>query len=464
MEIGEPVASSTPETVDESGPAKFAIVEFVQVATFKGSEQSGLPAGGRQYVNLNDKTDPARAHPDYGRFIQLKARVKCVEGNQSPASQTVYWSYIAGKKNRAGLASAEREGFDSGGGPNTKSVTTDGNGWTPAVKFWLSAYGGDEFEVAASLTPTSGEKPERKTGTYSVWRRIFYDLLEMKTSDGKDKYALPAPIRAKIRAAFEDVFIQLLDTGQRALGDYHDNFDEVEKAFKWADGYCTADGVPLKLHICVVDRAIPFAGPYGAQQQFSEADADAVVFTSSAKISAYDYSGHAWLVKKEYLDGTTWKTLPAKVTLDGSRGDRKYIVDFTGTPLSPSSTKKIRVRITYMQPGSYGGWGGANSLHLVICRGTYEDMMSKSAADKQITVACIHEPGHAMGLVSATAAWHDALHSAHCSYATCTMWYQSSPGNERFHNEGTSDPGCRTFLRQKALDKNAMQPSWKFTR
>jgi hypothetical protein len=39
------------------------------------------------------------------------------------------------------------------------------------------------------------------------------------------------------------------------------------------------------------------------------------------------------------------------------------------------------------------------------------------------------------------------------------MWFESSPGNERFHNEGTSDPGRRTFLRQKALDKNAMQTS-----
>jgi hypothetical protein len=459
----QPGTDKPPGPADDFKPATFAIKEFVQVVQFNGAEKSNSVMGGRQYVNLDDKTDPSKAHPEYGRFIQLKVRIQCLEDSQSPAGQTVYLSHLPGAKNRTGLAAGDREGFGSAGGSATTSVTTDTNGWTSVVKFYLSGYGGDEFSVVASLVAKSSPS-DPKTPPYIVWRRIFYDVLEMKTKDGAGKYELSAAIQTKVKAGFDNVFIELLDTGKRALGDYRDNFDEVEKAFKWADGYCTADGVPLKLHICVVDRAIPFAGPYGAQKKNVEEDADGVIYTSRRKISAYDYSGHAWLVKKEYLDGTTWKPLPAKVTLDGSRGDRKYIVDFTGTPLSPSPTKKIRVRITYMQPGSYGGWGGANSLHLVLCRGTYEDMMSKSDADRQITVACVHEPGHAMGLVNAKAAWHDARHSSHCKYRACTMWFESSPGNERFHNEGTSDPGCRTFLRQKALDKNAMQTSWKFPR
>ncbi len=448
---------------DDFKPSTFAIKELVQVVQFNGSEKNVPVNGGRQYINLDDKTDLSKAHPEYGHFIRLKARVQCLEGSQSPAGQTVYFSNLPGAKNRAGLSAGDREGFGSAGGSATTSVTTDANGWTPEIKFYLSGYGGDEFAVAASLVAKSSASDPR-TGTYVVWRRIFYDILEMKTKDGAGRYELSPAIQARVKAGFGDVFIDLFDTGKRALGDYHDNFDEVEKAFKWADGYCSADGVPLKLHICVVDRAIPFAGPYGAQKKNIEEDVDAAVYTSKRKISAYDFSGHAWLVKKEYLDGTIWKPVSAKITLDGSRGDRKYIVDFTGTPLSPSPTRKIRVRITYMQPGSYGGWGGANSLHLVLCRGTYEDMMSKSDADKQITVACIHEPGHAMGLVNIAATWHDARHSSHCKYRSCTMWFESSPGNERFHNEGTSDPGCRTFLRQKALDKNAMQTSWKFPR
>jgi hypothetical protein len=44
-------------------------------------------------------------------------------------------------------------------------VTTNGKGWTPVFKFWLSAYGGDEFSVVASLTPTSSPS-DAKTGTY----------------------------------------------------------------------------------------------------------------------------------------------------------------------------------------------------------------------------------------------------------------------------------------------------------
>lgn len=455
MENGTPSADKPKPT--------FVIAEFVQVFQYKGSETLMSPVGGRQYINLDENTDSTKAHPEYGRVVQFKVRVQCLEGSASPAGQAVYLTSIPGGKNRAGLAAADREGLGSAGGSATTSATTDANGWTPAIRFYLSTYGGDEFVIAASLAPASTSS-DLRSGTYVVWRRIFYDVLEMKRQDGKGKYELSPAIEAKVKAGFEDVFLELHDLGNRALGDYHDNFDEVEKAFKWADGYCTSGGVPLKLHICVVDRVVPWAGPYGAKQRSREEDADAVVFTSTARIPAYDYSGHTWLVRKEYLDGTTWKALPAQVSLDGTRGDRKFIVDFRGTSLAPSPTTKIKVRITYMLAGSYGGWGGANSLHLVLCRGTYEDMMSKSDADKQIAVASLHEPGHAMGLVSSGAVWHDNAHSAHCKYAGCTMWYESSPGNERFHGESTSDPGCRTFLRQKVLDKNAMQSSWKFPR
>jgi hypothetical protein len=303
-------------------------------------EVSKIPKGWPQYVNLDEKTDSSKPHPNYGRFIQLKVRVQCSDGSTSPAGQTVYLSYVAGGKNRTGLAAADKEGFGSAGGPSTTSVTTDGKGWTPVIKFWLSAYGGDEFSVVASLTPTSSPS-DAKTGTYVVWRRIFYDVLEMKTKDGAGKYELSPAIQAKVKAGYQDVFIDLYDNGKRALGDYHDNFDEVEKAFKWADGYCTADQVPLKLHICVVDR-VHSVGWYVWCQGATQVRKMPPMLSSirrRAKISAYDYSGHAWLVKKEYQDGTTWKTLSAKVTLDGSRGKRKFIVDFTGTSLIPSPTK-----------------------------------------------------------------------------------------------------------------------------
>lgn len=470
MEMGEPISATFPPASECVAP-KYALVAIAEVVKVGGADQEQPAIGRRQYVNLDENTEPTQPHPDYGRFIRLKARVICTGSGASPAAQTVYWSYTSAGTNRAGLPAAEKEGFDSAGGPATTTATTDASGWTQPVKFFLSQYGGDRFDIVASLTPSSGTGGERTVAGYETWRRLFYDIVEMKTKDGVGKYELPNAIQTKVRAGYADVFIDLQDTGKRALGDYRDNFDEVEKAFKWADGYCTADGVPLKLHISVVDQTLPFAGRYGASQKFVEADADAVRFTSSSKIRPYDFSGHTWLVKKEYFDGSVWRPLNADVTLDGTRGARKFIIDFgTATvanplaPLAPSPAKKIKVRITYMEPGSYGGWGGSNSLHLIICRGTYEDLMSSAQADQQIVVACIHEPGHAMGLVQAAQAWHSAAHAAHCTYSDCTMWYASSPGNERFHPETKSDPGCRTFLRQKILDKNAMQTSWKFPR
>jgi hypothetical protein len=464
MEIGEPVSICNSPTSEQPEYTLVQIVEVVKV----GSADKDQPAvGRRQYVNLDENTDPSNSHPEYGRFIRLKARVMCTNGS-SPAGQSVYWSYVAGN-NRNGLSTTEKEGFNSAGGPATTTATTDDTGWTPPVKFYLSQYGGDTFDIAASLTASSGSKSELKVIGYETWRRIFYDITEMKTSDGNGKYDLPIALENKIKTAFSDVFIDLYDTGKRNVGEYQDDFDEVEKGFKWADKHCTSDGVPLKLHICIIDRAIPFTGPYGAKQKQVEVEANSDKFTSPDKIQPYDFAGHNWLVKKEYFDGTAWHSLYADVTLNGARGARKFLVDFSNppiplAPLQPSTANKIKIRITYMEAGCYGGWGGSNSLHLLICRGIYEDILTRAQANQQITVACIHEPGHAMGLVGASNAWHDAVHQAHCIYNDCAMWWQSSPGNERFHPETKSDPGCRTLIRQKNLEKSAMSTAWKFPR
>lgn len=465
MQIGESVSVAPPSHSAKEGGGEFEIVEVAEVVMTDGAEQRQNPRGRKQYVNLDANSDPSHPHAEFGRVIKLRVRVAWVSASESrsPGGQPVNWRFVAASGNRGGLTGDDREGFDGPGGAGTKTVTTDDDGWTPIVEFFLSRYGGDEFDVYASLTAASSSA-DPHFGTYVVWRRLFYDILEMKKADGNGKYELPLAIQSRVKAAFEDVFLELKDTGKRALGDYHDNFEDVEKGFKWADPYCATDEVPLKLHICVVDHATPLGGPYGAMQKQIEEDADTPRFRSTSKIYPYDFSGNPWLIKSEHLDGTEWKELAAKVTLDGTRGDRSFIVDFAGTALAPTVNSKVKVRLTYLQAGKYGGWGGSNSLHLLICRGTYEEMMPRANADQQIAVACIHEPGHAMGLVDTAAAWHDLAHSAHCTHRSCTMWFASTPGNERFHPESVSDPGCRTALRQRNLDKHAMQSAWKFPR
>lgn len=44
------------------------------------------------------------------------------------------------------------------------------------------------------------------------------------------------------------------------------------------------------------------------------------------------------------------------------------------------------------------------------------------------------------------------------------FWQNSFSRGHLYHPESKSDPGCRTFLRQKNLEKSAMQSSWNFPR
>lgn len=414
----------------------------------------------RQYVNMAQGANPTH----HGRNIIITAEVK-------PKKQgiTVYWTLEEPRppktSNRAGLAADKRAKLSS----SSSSTEADG---IAEVTLTPSVYGGDRFRVGASLL--SGKRPKKHSGWFRVYQKLYYDIAEMKTKDGTSKYALPVALQNRIKAGFKKAFIELKDTGKRHLGDYKDNFDTVEKGFQWGDTYCAGNGVPQKVHFCVIDTTAPRSGTSGATTETVEEEADTTPFTSSGKIRPYDFTGHNWLIKAQYETYTSgffgqltkeWKDFaPGKVTLVGTRGRRKFKVDFSGSERTPSAGNKVKVRIQYLQPGSYGGWGGSNCLHLLICRGEYEDLMTRAEADRQIIVACLHEVGHAIGLVDASAAWHDAPHRGHCKFNSCTMWHASSPGNEAFHYETTSDPGCRTFVRETELTKGELQSKWKFPR
>jgi len=412
----------------------------------------------RQYVNMTQGVNRTK----HGRKITIKARIK-----PRKTGIRVEWTLDTPDPpqaaNRAGLPPAKRAFLSA------VSSVTDAKG-IAEVTLTLSTYGGDRFRVGARIKGRM--KYKKYSGWFHVWRKLYFDIAEMKTKDGAGKYGLSAAIVNRIKTGYAKGFIELKDTGKRHLGDYKDNFDTVEKGFKWGDKYCANNGVPQKVHFCVIDHASPLLGSYGAKTKWVAEEANTTPFTSTAKIRPYDFAGHNWVVKVEYEDTIsvlgvsvkTWKAFTPKVEMVGTRGKRKFKIDFTGTGLTPSSANKVKFRLTYLQAGSYGGWGGSNCLHLLICKGEYLDLTTEANANNQIVVACMHEVGHAMGLVPSTVAWHDASHSAHCKYNKCTMWFESSPGNEAFHDEATSDPGCRTFVRETELTKNVLQPKWKFPR
>src|SRR5438046_1703475 len=71
------------------------VAELCEVFTQAGAEQPPQAVKARkQYVNLDDETDPAVPHPEFGQYIGLKARLKWKDGdpNRSLAGKVVYWS------------------------------------------------------------------------------------------------------------------------------------------------------------------------------------------------------------------------------------------------------------------------------------------------------------------------------------------------------------------------------------
>lgn len=141
----------------------------------------------KQYINLGKDIDGSEnRHPEYGRAIELRARI---EGGGSLAGHTVKFRYAltGGKSRPPGLTGGIKEGFGSAGGAVTATSTTDADGWTSTVKFYLSQYAGDQFEIFAQLADGGTEK---SVGKYEVWRKFWYQVTRTAT------HVVPAPTKS----------------------------------------------------------------------------------------------------------------------------------------------------------------------------------------------------------------------------------------------------------------------------
>lgn len=424
----------------------------------------------RFYVNQD--ADEASHH---GRFFTVKATI-----DEKRKDVPVSFELQAPATNKSGLAAKDKatilaaaDKTDAAAVQTTVSTKTDVNGVATA-HLRLSTVGGDQFSVTATTAPSHKLK-DKKPGVVSskrllVWQKLYFDVVEMKRPTGGGVFEWKAAIEAKVIAAFADAFVELKDTTKRHKGDYVRNFESVDDGMTWADRFTDGAGAPWKVHFCIVDSAHPAAGTYGATETIYAEAATSPNFKMSQMILPHD-TVPGWLVKAEFKkrDGT-WATFGAgKVTLDGTRGYQKIDVDFAGSGVVPSLVRPVPVRVKYKKAFPAGGWGGTGDLHLLICRGFYEDNDTKgmqvSPPDQEITTACIHEPGHALGLVPATAAWHDAVNSAHCKVGTCAMWYQSVAGNFKFHPETAAKPdSCRAMIRRGMFVRSYMATNWKWPR
>lgn len=187
---------------------KVTLVELVEVVT-RGTEGVVTGAGSasgklstvcdraakngeayKQYVNVDKDVEGAdKRRPEHARYIELKARIE-VEGD-SLAGKSVKFSYEVpgkGKWRPAALTGAPAEGFGSAGGAATLTVTTNDEGWTDTVKFYLSQYAGDQFRISAEALDDPGNK--KQTKSYEVWRKFWYQITRAET------HVVPAPAKS----------------------------------------------------------------------------------------------------------------------------------------------------------------------------------------------------------------------------------------------------------------------------
>jgi hypothetical protein len=215
---GSPTASCP---VDKKG--KVTLVEIVEVVsrspegvvtgataasgklatTTARSEMNG--AAYKQFINLDKDIEGAtKRHPEYSRYIEVKARVEVEGGSLAGKSVKFTYDLTKGKARPAALTGAPAEGFGSAGGAATHTGTTDDQGWTETVKFYLSQYAGDQFKIIAEATEDPGNK--KQTKAYEVWRKFWYQITRA------DTHVVPAP--SKSITAYKTVHADMLATDE----------------------------------------------------------------------------------------------------------------------------------------------------------------------------------------------------------------------------------------------------------
>jgi hypothetical protein len=393
---------------------QFKVVELVEVVTHKGAETSQPSTARHQYINLDSSVTPDAPHPEYGRAIKFKARVEWISGDKSKplSGKSVHWYSKPGGGNKAGLAGQDKEGFVSAGGDASQSVTTTADGWTPVVTFHLSQYGGDQFTVYA--TEDSAKKGGRPSGTFTVWRKLWFEVDTMKKRGGgtldMDHAGLPK--------LYESCFIELEKQGTDNQPGNTWNL-ETSGLHAFANDYFGAERSPFESHEVAIDHQADRAD--GDLEV--ELTADTYIHGDVESYYVYD-GGTTWLKTAQYDDGSGYKALDkSKVTLAGANKVYKQIkIDLTTGPVKPTVAKPVKVKLTFIQAKEWSG-DGSNTPHAMVAMGYWYDTESEGEAKKRTLGTMAHELGHLLGMVpTSSSTYVDTGTGHHCTDASCVMF------------------------------------------
>jgi hypothetical protein len=326
------------------------------------------------------------------------------------------------------------------------------------MRLTLSTYGGDRFRVKVRLQ--RGGAVVGRTGWFHVWRRLFYEISEMREVD------MPDAVIRNVRRSMAAVNIQLDRAAENHTGRSVE-FMNSRDAWRWVAETCTTARVPLKVHYGIVQ----YAGDRVPGRKLCTVNR--MQMTLDGAFRPFDFNGTNWLVRARYRargGSGEWHRFPdGNVTLTGTNPSRRIRVSFAGTGVDPSRTPQT-VDISFRIFDPVNGWGSRESLHVIISKSVLNEYYAEAtaAATRNAVVRAMsgtstHEPAHSMGLVYGLS-WEiaDAAHDAHCEERACVMWWQGYSGRPlAFH---TANPGCARFLKAKDLTAGTMRNVWNFTR
>ncbi len=401
------------------------LVEVAEVVGASGSEHTQAGSSRNQYINLPQDG----AHPEFGRRIRLKAKVAPSSGSPPLSGKTIYFYFKPDSGNRSGLTGSLKPGFNSAGGSENANKVTDGTGWTAAVDFYPSQYGGDKFEVFA--TEDASYKGGLSLGTFTVWRKIFYELDCMKkpTSGTYSSDAKTSDMESKLKA----LFVELEKTGTDG-SPAHKRMITDDKVSAWATGVRDGTGAPRYFHLVLIDTIAWDSAPVTLNLTLP-----AGTKTVDLEGGKYLLDSSNWFISASYTQGKDSGSLAKdkcalSETGEPANGDDKFVVtlDFSGTKLDTTKEIKFKLRFTNWTEGS--GLQVREGPATIIGMRWRERSFFASDLGNSTLNTMMHEPGHAMGLAPKTLpdgtanADHYDKNGCHCHALSnkCVMYEANS--------------------------------------
>lgn len=369
------------------------LVEVDEVVGSGGSEHTQAGSSRNQYINMPQDA----AHPEFGRRIRLKAKVGPKSGSPALSGKTIYFYFKPDGSNRSGLTGTLKPGFNSAGGAEHASKTTDATGWTGAVEFFLSQYGGDKFEVFA--TEDSSYSGGMSLGTFTVWRKIFYELDAMKkpASGTYASDAKPADMESKLKA----LFVELEKTGTDG-SPAHKRMITESAISAWATAVRDGTGAPRYFHLVLIDTIA-----WDPASTTVNVTLPAGTKTIDLEGGKYLLDSANWFIACSFKQGTETGTLAqAKCALSEtgvpSDNDDKFVVtlDFSGTKVDATKEVKVKLQFTNWSEGS-GLQVREGPATIIGMRWRERSFFAGDLGNSTLNTM-MHEPGHAMGLAPKT--------------------------------------------------------------